>query len=70
MLHRAQDSNMSIFFIESAMAFQRPESALKMKADSLDSAYPLWEKSRFRLFAARFEYLMENPRPELYEEGL
>lgn len=41
------------------------ESALKMKADSLDSAYPLWEKSRFARFQKMYAYLSENPRPIL-----
>jgi len=41
------------------------ESALKMHADSLDSAYPLWEHTRFKKFQAVYEYLSENPRPLL-----
>lgn len=41
------------------------ESALKMHADSLDSAYPLWEKDRFERFQTMYHYWLENPRPQL-----
>jgi len=41
------------------------ESALKMKADSLDSAYPLWEKERFARFQEMFAHWNVNPRPTL-----
>lgn len=44
------------------------ESALKMKADSLDSAYPLWEKARFARFQMMYEHLKANPRPTLGEK--
>lgn len=44
------------------------ESALKMKADSLDSAYPLWEKGRFVRFQKMFAHWSENPRPTLGEK--
>lgn len=39
------------------------ESALKMKADSLDSTFPLWEKDRFARFQTMYHYWLENPRP-------
>lgn len=41
------------------------ESALKMHADSLDSAYPLWEKERFEKFQTMYHYWLKNPRPKL-----
>jgi len=41
------------------------ESALKMKADSLDSAYPLWEKERFARFQRMYTHWSDNPRPIL-----
>lgn len=41
------------------------ESALKMHADSLDSAYPLWEKERFAKFQTMYHYWSEHPRPQL-----
>ena len=41
------------------------ESALKMHADSLDSAYPLWEKERFAKFQQMYAYWKGNPRPSL-----
>jgi hypothetical protein len=44
------------------------ESALKMKADSLDSSFPLWEKKRMEKFVAMYEYLQGNPRPTLGEK--
>jgi hypothetical protein len=44
------------------------ESALKMKADSLDSAYPLWEAKRFAKFQEMYAYWKENPRPILNEK--
>lgn len=46
------------------------ESALKMKADSLDSAYPLWEKERFAKFQMMFAHWKENPRPTLGEKEM
>jgi hypothetical protein len=44
------------------------ESALKMKADSLDSSYPLWETKRMEKFIAMYQYLQGNPRPTLGEK--
>jgi hypothetical protein len=46
------------------------ESALKMKADSLDSSYPLWEKVRMEKFIAMYQYLQGNPRPTLGEKAM
>lgn len=46
------------------------ESALKMHADSLDSAYPLWEKRRFARFQEMYAYWNENPRPTLGEKEM
>jgi hypothetical protein len=41
------------------------ESALKMKADSLDSNFPLWTKARTKQFVRQYHYWKDNPRPQL-----
>lgn len=58
------------FHFARAGTLPKLESALKMKADSLDSAYPLWEKARFARFQEMYGYWKENPRPVLCEKTM
>ncbi len=53
------------FHFARAGTLPKLESALKMKADSLDSTYPLWENTRLDKFVAMYEYLQHSPRPQL-----
>jgi hypothetical protein len=63
----AKDNGMPFHYAR-AGTLPKLESALKMKADSLDSAYPLWTKKRFAKFQEMYGYWKENPRPNLGTE--
>lgn len=60
----AKDNGLPFHFAR-AGTLPKLESALKMNADSLDSAYPLWEKERFERFQTMYHYWQRHPRPQL-----
>lgn len=53
------------FHYARAGTLNKLEAAMKMRADSLDSAFPLWTTARMTRFMRQYDWNHANPRPSL-----